>query len=239
MNYLQLCRKVAEKSGTVAGLPSFNTISNATGRIAQVAGWVQDAWRDIQNERTDWLFLRVEFEHALTIGQTRYSEVSLDLDVIDGKPVGVAAWLRDTPELRSMSLYDPDIGQSDEGDLTQVPYEQWRQRYDRGVHDAGRPSYWSMSPSRELVIGPKPDKAYVLRGTFRRKAQTLLADTDEPVCPDQFHGLIVIEALRLMARDDEAFNVIVEKNVHYDRLRAPLVNDQTPPVDNLWGQALA
>lgn len=234
MNFLQLCQRTAEKSGTIAGLPSFTSVTGAQGRLSKLVGWVSDAWRDIQNERSDWLFLRQEFSHALTINQTRYTEGDLGLSAI-----GVSAWSRDTPQIRSMTLYDPDTGQSDEGDLEFVTYESWRRHYDRGSHDANRPSYWTASPARELCVGPKPDKAYVLRGSYRRKAQILAADGDIPICPDQFHGLIVIEALRIMARDDEAFNVIVEKNLDYDRLRAPLVNDQTPPVDDLWGSPLA
>jgi hypothetical protein len=38
--------------------------------------------------------------------------------------------------------------------------------------------------------------------------------------PEDFHRLIVGEALRLMARSDEAFNVLIEKSQQYERLAA-------------------
>ena len=40
-----------------------------------------------------------------------------------------------------------------------------------------------------------------------------------------------------MARSDEAFTVIGEKAQQYDRLRAGLVRDHTPPIYDLWGGA--
>lgn len=233
MNFLELCQTVARESGTIAGLPSFTTVSNASGRLAKLVGWTSDAWRDIQNERTDWTFLRHSFEKALTIDAMVYTGGGLALDP------SVAAWLQDNKKLRTMSLYDPAIGQSDESELSYFDWTVWRQRYDRGTHDAGRPQYWARSPRGELCLGPKPDKAYLLRGEYRRTPQILSADADVPICPEQFHGVIVGEALRLMANSDEAFQVVLAQASRYDRLRNPLVIDQTPPVEDMYGAPLA
>ena len=58
MTFLELCQEVADESGTVAGVPSFTTVSNATGRLAKVVRWTRNAYRDIQNERSDWKWMR-------------------------------------------------------------------------------------------------------------------------------------------------------------------------------------
>jgi hypothetical protein len=220
VNFLQLCTAAASDSGTIAGLPSFTTVAGATGRVAKLVGWVRDAYIDIQNERTDWLWMRKDFSHALTIGQREYTPAQLGISDF-GK------FLTDTPEQRVMSIYDPAQGQGQESHIQQVPWQWYRQTYDFGSHDAQQPSVWTQRGSN-LWVGPTPDKAYILRGEYRATAQVLASDTDVPEMPERFHRLIVAEAIRLMARSDEAFQVIVERSEQYLRLRNPLVIDQTP-----------
>jgi hypothetical protein len=230
MTFLELCQKVALESGTIAGIPSFTTLAGATGRLAKLAGWVSDANRDIENERSDWLWMRETFTKALVIGQTEYTPVSWNLEV--------RKWLPENPRRRPVSIYDPAIGASDEGELSYIPFDYWRSRYDFGDHDATRPGYWSISPQRSFLVGPKPDKAYVIRGQYVRKAQILELDNDEPGMPEEFHGIIVAEALRLMASSDEAFDVLAEKAQRYERQRSALVNDQTDDMPVMWGGTL-
>lgn len=222
MNYLELCREVASQSGTIAGLPSFTTTTGATGRIEQLTQWVRNAWVDIQNERSDWLFMRNEFLAPLVIGKRTYTAAEL----------GIADFGRFIPdgETRNLTCYDPDIGPEDEQTLRGMSWPLYRERYGRGFHDPNRPIEWAAAINGALAIGPTPDKAYMVRGEYRRSAQRLLLDTDTPTMPEQFHGLIVGEAIRLMARSDEAFQVLGERTDNYVRLRSPLVRDQTPPV---------
>lgn len=230
MNYLELCQAVARESGTIAGLPSFTTVAGATGRLAKLTAWVADAWRNIQNERTDWLFLRQEFSKALIVDQTQYTPASFGLEVLK--------WMPDTRTRRIMSVYDNSIGQADEGHIQQIPYDRWRAMYNHGSHDANRPTVWAQAPDKQLCVGPKPDKAYIIRGEYIRTAQLLTADADIPIIPTQFHGVIVGEALRLMARADEALQVLAEKAQQYDILRTPLVNDQTADLHEMWAGPL-
>ncbi len=229
MNFLELCQEVAAESGTVAGVPSFTTVAGATGRLADVVRWTRNAYRDIQNERTDWLWMRKVFTKSLVINQTAYTDDAWALDV--------ATWMPDTSDESSISIYDPALGVADEGAIRQISWHDWRQRYARGFHDANRPTEWAINPQGALVFGNKPDKAYTVVGEYRMNPQMLAVDADIPEMPAAYHGLIVGEALRLMARGDEAFNVLVEKSQQYERLRQPLVHNQTPPLYDLWGGA--
>lgn len=222
MNFLDLCKATARESGTVAGLPSFSTIAGATGRLDKLVNWVRDAWVNIQNERTDWLFRIATFEQPLTIGTKTYTAGTLG--------ISSTGFIPDTPMGNSMSLYDPAIGQADEGVIAQVSWHEWRDAYDRGVHDANRPTVWAQAPDGSLCIGPKPDKAYTLRGTYKLAPQRLTLDADIPIIPEDFHGVIVGEALRLMADSDEAYEQLRVKAAIYEKLRNPLVLDQTPQV---------
>jgi hypothetical protein len=232
MNFLQLCRRVAEISGTVAGVPDFTTVAGATGRVAQVVGWVRDAYVDIQNERPDWLWMRRTFTAPLTIGQIEYSAADLGI-------TNFGSWIDDLPAegWRNLTIYETG-DQEQEGEITQIPYPLFRQQYLRGVHDANKPTEWAISPQSELLFGNKPDKAYIVSGEYRQAPQELALDADVPEMPAQFHGLIVHEAIRLMARSDEAFQVITVQTQQYERLRNPLVIQQTPPV-SFGGGSLA
>lgn len=224
MNFLQLCQAVALDSGTVAGVPNFTTVTGATGRVAQVVGWTRDAYIDIQNERDDWLWMRLPFSHALTIDQIEYDGADLGLDdlgfIIPDLPA--ERW-------RNLSIYESGL-QAQEGEISQIEYQLFRQRYQRGVHDANKPMEWAWSPQETLLLGPKPDKAYIISGEYHSDPEELTLDTDTPSMPARYHRVIVQEAMRLMARSDEAFQVLTEKASQYDRLRNALVRTQTPPV---------
>lgn len=224
MNFLQLCRRVAEISGTVAGVPNFTTVAGASGRVAQVVGWTRDAYVDIQNERPDWLWMRRDFEAPLIIGQAVYTPAELGLD-------DVAYFLPDLPAegWRNLSLYEAG-NQEQEGEITQISYQHWRERYARGVHDNNQPTEWAITPQGGLAFGNTPDKAYIVAGEYRQTPQELTLDADVPDMPARFHGLIIAEAIRIMARADEAFQVLVVQAQQYERLRNPLVIEQTPQV---------
>jgi hypothetical protein len=94
--------------------------------------------------------------------------------------------------------------QDQEATLCFIPYEQWRASYLRGVHDANKPVQWSIAPDRSLVVGPKPDQAYMIRGEYQRGPQILAADSDIPIMPDQYHDAITWRACMMLAAHDEA-----------------------------------
>lgn len=224
MNFLQLCQAVALDSGTVAGVPSFTTVTGATGRVKQVVGWTRDAYIDIQNERNDWRWMRRSFAAQLVIDQIEYT--AAELGVTD-----LGSWLPDVPSVgfRNITIYEDGL-QEQEGEITEIPYELFRQRYQRGSHDANKPTDWAISPLDRLLFGNKPDKAYWVRGEYYMAPEELAADADEPSMPSRYHRVIVQEALRLMARSDEAFQVLLTQAQQYERLRNALVREQTPPM---------
>lgn len=222
MNFLELCKATARESGSIAGLPSFTTVNGASGRVEKLVNWVRDAWVNIQNERTDWLFRTATFDKPLSIGVNSYTGASFALEV--------ASWLPDTATSFSMTLYDPALGQGDETYLQQRSWDVWRSQYDRGAQVSNRPTIWAQAPDGSLCIGPKPDKAYTLRGTYRRKAQRLTLDGDTPLVPEDFHNAIIGRALLLMAESDEAFEVLRAKAATHATVYSAMVLDQTPQV---------
>lgn len=197
-NFLDLCRDVAQESGTLAGGGfSLATVTGATGRAGKIVGWTAKAWRSLQMERRDWQWMRRDFASPLTIGKARYTPAELGIDRF-------GAWYEDRPGYQPLAVYDPAIGVADEGALPTIDYDDWRTRYARGSHDATRPTEYAISPNGDLCFGATPDKAYVVRGEYRVAAQILAEDTDIPEVSEEYHPAIVWEALRLMANADEA-----------------------------------
>lgn len=222
MNFLQLCQKTALDSGTVAGVPNFNTVAAATGRVAQVVGWVSDAYVDIQNERGDWRWMQRAFEAQLTAGQKVYTAAALGV-------ADLGKWLPDIPALNLRRFTIWENGKREhESEIQQIDYMDWRRQYQRGVHATSQPTEWAISPQNELLVGVTPDKPYWISGEYVMTPQVLAADADIPLMPAAYHRIIIQEAIRLMARSDESYSTLVDKSDQYTRLRSGLVNSQTP-----------
>lgn len=213
--FLQLCAKLAEISGAVGAAPT--SVENQTNRQAKVVNWIKDAWTEIQNERrNEWHFLRARLEGAaLTPSTARYTAAALGI-------TSFAAWR--TPV--APSLY-PSGSQNEEWELTYVPYERWRRSYDFGTHDANKPMFFTVSPERQLCFGPKPDAAYLLRAEYQRAPQVLEANADVPLCPEEYHNVIVHRAHMALCAHDEAWNALKGAQQRHDLIYRAMLNDLT------------
>lgn len=198
---IELVNHLERESGTIYQAQRLTTVAAPVGRQEKMVEWIIEAWRLIQTSRTDWPWRRRDFAHALTIGQNRYT--AADLGITD-----FAGWAKATDNFSPFSIYDPDVGQEDERELWPISLHRWFTGWNRGVHDAARPSEYAIDDQRRLCIGPKPLKAYTLRGFYIARAQMLAADADEPICPEDHHMTIVWRALMLMGAHDEALNVV-------------------------------
>lgn len=226
MNFLDLCKDVARETGTVAG-GSSNLVTvegSLPARIDKIASWTAKAWRNIQQARATWLWMDQEFTAPLTIGVPRYSGATLG-------QARVAEWKGDTPDYQPFSLWDPTTGVADEGSLTEIDYNTWRARWQRGTHDRDRPVEYARAPSGEIVFGPTPDKAYMIRGEYHKTPQDLTLNADVPEMPAQHHDLIVWEAVLLLSDSDEAPISSGTANAKASVLRSRLERDQLPTVE--------
>ena len=219
--FLQLVNDVERESGTV-NITSRSTDVTApgSGRQEKIISHVKRAWELIQNSRTDWPWMQVETTKVLTIGQARYDAIT------DFALTNFARWDRPTPYLSPISIYDTPLGLRDEGDLDFRPYSEWKTAHGRGFEENGRPYEYSMDAQRRLCVGPPPDKAYTIRGTYYRKPQILAVNGDEPICPPEHHQVIVWQALMLLHGHDEGqFSLQFAQSNFAAAFRA-LVNDR-------------
>ncbi len=218
--FLELCASVARESGAMGPAPS--AVTGQTGRQLKCVEWVRTAWSQIQAEKGCWLFLRRDFTTAaaLIAGTKRYTGASLGI-------ADHASWVGDYPDHGAVSIYMAG-DQGGESRLSQLSYEGWRRRYDFGAHDAGKPVHYAISPTNELLIGPKPDAAYAIRGEYWRTPQVLEANADVPIMPERFHDAIVWRALMLLCAHDEAWNALKSAEANYKPLQRNMQRDLLP-----------
>lgn len=224
---LQLCQKLARESGSVSGGATQPlSVTGQSGRLAKLVAWIADAWVDIQEDRKDWTFLQKKFTSALIISNIEYMAVSFGLTDLGG-------W-RDGN--RDFSLYDPAVGAGDESFLKRLDYDDFYALYFVGTQTAARPCHYAIAPDNALCIGPKPDKAYVFNGRYRRAAQVLAANGDVPICPEQ-HDIILWRAMKKLHASDEAPTSFQFDDLEYNRRWASFVRAYTPRIGNTAGVA--
>lgn len=222
--FLQLVQDLERESGTVeraARLTSIAQSQTAEDRHEDMVGWVVEAWRIIQLERSDWRWMRKEFDHGLVIHQQRYTPLELGI-------TNFSHWPVDSLKSRTFSLYDTAV-RAEERPIEMMDFDSWKSRFDRGVHDAQIPERLSIDYDNRICLGPKPDKAYILRGEYYRSPQILVADADVPIMPQQHHGVIVWRAMMLLGDHDESPTAVATGQAKYSTLFRKLVDQTMEP----------
>lgn len=231
--FLELCRAVESDSGTVSQGSRITSVATAQNRQAKIVGWVQDAWRQIQNARSDWKFMRSECSFLLVPGQPWYTAGDLEID-------DLSEWGTTAPNYNPFTIFDPAIGHADENEIGEVDFVEWRRQYGRGVPQVNRPYIYALGPSHELCFGAVPDKAYQVNGEYRKSNQILTLDTDVPRLPDSYHDAIRYQALVYMGEHDEAPFLVATASRKFGIEFAKLVNSQVSTgMLGMIGQTLA
>lgn len=220
--YLELCQKVASKSGTVSGSGQPVAVTGQTGRLNDIVIWVNDAWTDIQNAHAGaWLWMRKEFtDKETSSGTAKYTPAAWNI-------TDFSSWVT---EKRVTTLYLQSTGVSDEGEIEPIGWGDWRVRYGRGSQTNNKPSQFAISPQNEFCLGPIPDGTYVVNGEYYKTVQTLSADGDIPECPAQFHDVILHRALMYLNAFDEGSVGYVEAKSNYAKMMFDLERDQLPRI---------
>jgi len=213
--FLELCQKVAKESGTISGTYP-TAVASQNGRLKLIVDYTIDGWKQIQNSRNAWAWMRKEFTGPLTAGTAKYTGASFSI-------LDFARWVT---EEDSLTMYLTATGVSDEGELAAISWANWRKAFGRGLQVNNRPTSFSVSPSNELVFGAIPNDAYTINGEYYQTAQTLIADSDIPNLPSRFHDIIVYKSLVLLGEFDEAPTAIATAQRKYNDMLSDLERDE-------------
>lgn len=217
MDYLALCQRVVQEAGIAGGGPS--SVENQNGQLAKVTGWVAQAWVEIQLMRPSWLFMHAEFTFNTDAATRDY--LAADKSITDMK-----LW-----ETGSFLIYNPVIGESDQNILRYLDYNDWRARYRNRMNDRKdeRPVLFTILPTNEVRFEPRPDKEYTIDGDYKRSTQNFAVNDDVPTnLPDDFHMIIVWQALKYYGFYEDAPDVLDEAETNFDNLLHRLEIEQLP-----------
>lgn len=184
MQFLDLVKRLRSEAGLAGSGPI--SVTGQTGELLRLVDWIKDAYRDIQDRRFDWEFLRDDFSFSASVadGATYAKTVVTNL----------ATWKHD--ERDSFRCYLTASGVNDEQWLVFEDWDFFRSQrlYGASRNVTGRPLYFSIKPDKSVVLWPTPNDTYTIVGEYFKTATEFAADSDEPVF-DRHHMAIVCNAL--------------------------------------------
>jgi hypothetical protein len=219
MTYLELVQKAMEKSGIRSASPT--SVVGAVDISKDFVNWVADAWRELQEESTNWFFRqRLDQTLAITASVDAYAMPD-DLETLN---------------YRTITIYT--TAKQDETPVTLMPYETWRVQKDTLESAEGRPCYITERPDGSLQLWPVPDQAYTLRYDGVWDIDEMLLDSDTPgsnrtggtTLPERYQWLLVYDAVRRHYEHHEDTEGVRKANPKYLAQRARLSEKQTPPI---------
>ena len=221
---LDLVRRLAMESGTVTHpTTSITTIVNATGETARLASWIINAWRDIQNLKPNWKFMRRSCTFVTVAGQYNYTPVQCGITLNT-----FGRW-----DLNSFRSYLTSGGTNGEMFMSKLDYDYYRDSYLYGANRAVRaqPLYVTEFPDTTLGLGPIPPVGYTIKGDYYAAPKDLADDAEVPALPTQCNLMIIVwAALKNYGYFDAAPEAIERAKEEYQKLLYQLMRDQLPPV---------
>jgi len=184
------------------------------------------AYDIIQSDRRDWLFLVDDFSFPTVNAQQAYDPSGAG--IITDTDLG--SWIIDSVKLYSVV--------TDENLLGYVSWNEFNAYYKLASFrtTTGRPSVFSIDPSKQMVFWPIPDGVYTVSGQYRKRPDTMALDADTPIFPVEFHMAVVWRALMIYAGYEEAQTVYAHAASEYNKLMAAMRRDQLPAF--FWGTTL-
>lgn len=224
MNLLQLTQAVKRESGLTGGGPT--SFATATGDDLRMFYWVSWAWRDIELMHETWLWRRGEAT-ATTSGSRTLSPTD-DFGLAD-----FARWMQ-PDDIYRPTCYRVSDGVASERELYWLEYNAFRKAFEIGSHTAGGLQSWASKPDGSMLVGPTPDAAHVVRAQYikRHVALESAADPDAatPGMPEDFHMLIVWNALMQYGGFDAAAEVWQRAERNYNSMISALLQSQLQPM---------
>lgn len=219
MTYLELVQTAMKRAKVRSGVPT--TLTGAVDAALSFKEYVGDAWRELQEESTNWWF-RQKLDQTLTLS-----------DGVDeyAMPTGL-----ETINYRTVTVYT--TAKQDETPVAKMSYETWRTVKDTLETTESRPQYVIERPDGVLQVWPVPDQTYYLRFDGVWEIDEMTDDSDTPgsnvsggtLLPARFHWVIVYDACRRFYEDHEDAEGIEKMQNKYLAQRARLSEKQTPPI---------
>lgn len=210
MNYLALCKRLRQEAGYSGNGPA--TVDGQTGEMGRIVDWVAASWLTIQTLRDDWRFMLTPFTLSMNSGS---NSALLSASAQRLKPDSVVITRPDGAKTFPKEVSIETLRQVQRDRLDNGGYVQLFALDDR---------------DGTLHVFPTLNEDATVAGEYYAKAVTLTANTDVPSLPEQYHLLIVWQALMQAGGYDEAGNVYLRAQENYVALYNQLTRTQTDPL---------
>lgn len=224
MNYLQLSQRLRSEVGASGNGPS--SVLGQTGASQRLVDWINSAWLEIQGVHNTWNWMRKRFAWETVAGVGDYLPTALTNTLTASPMTDLRYWYKDTFRCQKKS-----IGIQDEQWLVEWEYYVFRNTYRFNLQTVGRPVVFGENPQgKAIMLGAIPDDVYIITGEYQERASSLVADTDIPDIPEEYHMIIVYKAMISYGLFEAASEVIQRGQDEYQRLLTQLEREQLQEV---------
>lgn len=215
MNFQQLVAKLKLEGSRQGSAPASPATSSREDQ--RLWGWVADEWISLQTKGIVWRFMRATASFSTEVGKSIYTQVEV------GQPF-TAAWPTDYDGYRPSAVFD--------GQQSLLHPERDYDTLRRLVLSGGLPSvpsHFAITPTMNLMLWPTPDRIGVIDIDLVRAPLALVLPADEPTgLPAHHRNILVWGALKRLAIDDAAGELLQRANNEYDAAWSRLWDEQGP-----------
>lgn len=209
-SFLDICKSVDVLLGSQG---VFTSVVTTNGFQQGIVKYVQKAWNNIQVTRKDWKFLRRTVAFSTVLNQESYSLEDI-FGVGVANPVG--EWVVDR------------FIKDDFTTLEYIPYETWILQDHSRARDPRKFTINSNAETTAFLVMDKPDGVYNYTLHYNRKPQLLEENTDVPICPTEFHDLIIYQALADLSANLGNSDIYSTSAITANQLYNTLLRSQCP-----------
>lgn len=204
MTFLELCKRLRQEVGAAGTGPA--SVAGQHGEYARLVGWIQQAWLEIQLEKSRWRFAWTRAEIDI---ETAYREYS--------PPADFDEWDADSLKVNGHRVSEME----------------WRLFRERYPSDSGatRPIVITRLPNGNLMLDTAPAEDGLLTFEYWRRPQRLTENNDVPRMHSDYHMLIVYRAMASYAFYENAEEVAARAAEGQKQIMHELLLRELPEMD--------
>lgn len=218
MTFLQLCQRLRQEVGAAGTGPS--AVTNQTGELKRIVDWIATSDEEVQQEYDEWKFMVGTFAIDTVADDGSYAASDCVTPITD-----LRNWKTET-----FKIYLSATGVSDETPLYYMDYQEWYEIYNTGTQTSNRPKHFAIGPDMSIKLGPAPNAVFRVSGEYQKSVDTLAANSDEPIYPDEYHMLPVYLGMMKYGRYTGAVEVYADGERLYKKLLRRMERTQLPRI---------
>ena len=208
MNYLTLVKRLVQEIGTelpakvtsVLETPATD-YGNTTQHINDCVTWINQAWIELQEDQTDWNFMRAPGTFPLVEGQNQY-DIILQPGLGDYDGIRPFVAIQDS---RYIWVVDGSTQPSTKHSCFYIRPEHYFGFFNKNSEPKGQPNRYTFTSNGCILFHPLPhSNSLAAEFRYQRAVEELLVDTDTPTgLPPKYHMDIVYRAMEYYSGYDE------------------------------------